>query len=311
MLINKFNWRKTGRLFEADLPGLTHGSHPCIIHYRDDTFIVAFTCRDANQKSHVFLSYANVSEGQILLQGEPVLALSPGDAGYFDCDGVISGCLLNDKGQYYLYFVGWQNLPDGLWLCDTGRAILDPDRLQLKKEFLGPVFGRDRNHPLFAAATAFYITDEGQWHTWYNSGIKWEKEADGWHHRYGLHHAVSSNGLDWACDAGMCIPFADEYEYAFGRPSVVSWESSFHMWFAHRATQNISTYRMGYATSQDGVNWDRNDSISGIDVSDTGWDSEMICYPCVFEHKGCKYMLYNGNGYGRTGFGLAVLDEEL
>ena len=41
------------------------------------------------------------------------------------------------------------------------------------------------------------------------------------------------------------------------------------------------------------------------------WDSEMICYPYVFEHKDDLYMLYNGNDYGKTGFGLAVLEGSL
>lgn len=291
------------------LPGFTHGSHPCIIHMRDDEFIVAFTCRDSQCKSHIFLSYAEVSEGKVVLKGKPKLALAPGYAGYFDCDGVISGCLLKNLDQYYLYYVGWQNLPHGLWICDTGRAVLDPDKLTLEREFPGPVLGRDRNHPLFAAATAFFITKDGLWHTWYNSGLLWEKTAHGWHHRYGIHHGVSKDGIDWVCDPGMCIPFADDYEYAFGRPSVVFWDDLFHMWFAHRATKEIDTYRIGYASSKDGLNWCRDDALSGIDVSSQGWDSEMICYPSVFQHQGYGYMLYNGNGYGRTGFGLAVLGE--
>ncbi len=41
-----------------------------------------------------------------------------------------------------------------------------------------------------------------------------------------------------------------------------------------------------------------------------GWDSEMIDYPFDFDHKGHRYMLYNGNGYGKTGFWLAVLEKE-
>jgi hypothetical protein len=170
--------------------------------------------------------------------------------------------------------------------------------------------GRDRYHPLFAAATAFFITEDEVWHTWYNSGLSWKKKDGVWHHKYGLHHAVSRNGLDWVPLAGMAIPFADKYEYAFGRPSVVKWGGIFHMWFAHRATKDIPTYRIGYACSEDGMSWHRDDSLAGIEVSPSGWDSEMICYPCVFEHKGIRYMLYNGNGYGRTGFGLAVLEEE-
>ena len=54
----------------------------------------------------------------------------------------------------------------------------------------------------------------------------------------------------------------------------------------------------------------RNDELAGIDVSPEGWDSEMICYPYIFEHRGLLYMLYNGNGYGKTGFGLAVMGDD-
>lgn len=305
-----FNWKKKGLLFRPEIPGFTHGSHPCIIHLEGDHFIVAFTGRDADQKSHIFLSYAEVSNGIIELKGKPRMALAPGAPGYFDCDGVISGCFVRHEGKYYLYFVGWQNLPEGLWLCDTGRAVLDIDNFSLKKEFSGPVLGRDKSNPLFAAATAFYITKDGLWQTWYNSGISWEKTSTGWNHKYGFHYASSKDGIDWVCRPEMVIPFADKYEYAFGRPSVVHWDGLYHMWFAHRATKEFATYRMGFASSKDGVKWERNDAISGIDVSEQGWDSEMICYPSVFKHKGHKYMLFNGNGYGKTGFGFAVMEAK-
>lgn len=305
--IQEFNWEKKGLLKAPTISGYTHCSHPTIIHVKDDNFIVAFTSRDSNQKSHIFLSKALVSNSVIELLGEPKLALKPGAMGYFDCDGVISGCLIKNNDKYYLYYVGWQNLPDNLWICDTGRAILNIEDLELDKEFLGPVFGRDKDNPLFAAATAFYITEDGQWNSWYNTGISWKKTDSGLKHFYGIHHATSVDGIAWKSNPNFCIPFADKYEYAFGRPSVVYWNNLYHMWFAHRASKDISTYRIGFASSKDGLKWNRNDSISGIDVSSDGWDSEMICYPCVFEHKGYKYMLYNGNDYGKTGFGYALL----
>jgi hypothetical protein len=304
-----FSWNKVGMIFEPNIAGFTHGSHPCAIHLKDDVFIVAFTCRDSRQRSHIFLSYATVSEERMLLTGNPKMALGYGEPGYFDCDGVISVCFVKHNDRYFLYYVGWQNLPDGLWICDTGRALLDTNELSLRREFLGPVLGRDKSNPLFAAATAFHIR-ENVWHTWYNSGIRWEKTEQGWRHYYGIHHAQSNDGIDWTCDPGLCIPFADEYEYAFGRPSVYFHEGVYFMWFAHRATRDIPTYRIGFASSHDGLKWYRNDALAGIDVSSDGWDSEMICYPYVFEHRGSMYMLYNGNGYGRTGFGLAVLEKD-
>jgi hypothetical protein len=301
-----FSWRKKGLLYTPEANGFSHGSHPCAIPMGGDRFIFAFTRRDADQRSHIFLTHAQVRDGHVTLLGKPKQALSPGEPCRFDCDGAISVCLVAHGGAIHLYYVGWQNLPEGLWICDTGRAILDPEALTLTREFNGPVLGRDKDNPLFAAATAFHVGDV--WQTWYNSGISWTKTATGWKHHYGIHYAHSRDGVDWTCLPGMCLPFADEYEYAFGRPCVIRREGTYFMWYAHRATRTTDSYRMGFATSEDGRAWHRQDRLSGIDVSPSGWDSEMVCYPCVFEHEGLFYMLYNGNGYGKTGFGLAVLE---
>ena len=305
-----FPWHKQGLIFEPGGDDFSHGSHPCAIHILRDRFVVAFTRRDSRQRSHIFLSNAIVSEGRVELLGIAKLALWPGDPCHFDCDGVISVCFVKSGGTIYLYYVGWQNLPDGLWICDTGRAILEESTLTLKREFPGPVLGRDKSNPLFAAATAFHVSGD-LWQTWYNSGIRWEKTALGWKHHYGIHYAHSNNGVDWICEPGMCLPFADEYEYAFGRPSVIHREKTYFMWYAHRATRTIDTSRIGFASSVDGRHWVRNDALSGIDVSPSGWDNEMICYPSVFEHKSKMYMLYNGNGYGKTGFGFAVMESQI
>ena len=69
-------------------------------------------------------------------------------------------------------------------------------------------------------------------------------------------------------------------------------------------------YRLGYAESADGVRWERLDHLAGMERSDEGWDSVMIAYPFVYEHRGVKHLLYNGNGFGETGIGYAVLDED-
>jgi hypothetical protein len=104
----------------------------------------------------------------------------------------------------------------------------------------------------------------------------------------------------------LIIPLLDEYEHSFGRPSVIKIDGTYHMWFAHRGTKDYTTYRIGYAASADGQIWTRDDKLSGISISDNGWDSESICYPYLVEHDGVLFMLYNGNNYGETGFGYAV-----
>ena len=80
------------------------------------------------------------------------------------------------------------------------------------------------------------------------------------------------------------------------------------MWFSYRSGSG-EKYRIGYATSENGSSWTIDLENSGIDVSKNGWDCEMIEYPFVFDHDEKTYMLYNGNDYGRSGFGLAILGE--
>jgi sucrose-6-phosphate hydrolase SacC (GH32 family) len=86
----------------------------------------------------------------------------------------------------------------------------------------------------------------------------------------------------------------------------------FHMFFCFRQPNDFRnnparSYRIGHATSDDLVEWKRTDSTLRLDCSASGWDSEMLCYPHVFGMDGEIYMLYNGNNFGRRGFGVAQL----
>ncbi len=138
---------------------------------------------------------------------------------------------------------------------------------------------------------------------WYTSCTGWSMVTGKPRHRYHIKYAESDNGIHWRRGGLVAINYADDSEYAIARPSVVKDPEIWRMWFSYRG----EAYRIGYAESIDGKSWKRLDHLAGIDVSAMGWDSEMIEYPFVFDHKGQRYMLYNGNDYGRTGFGIAVL----
>jgi predicted GH43/DUF377 family glycosyl hydrolase len=69
------------------------------------------------------------------------------------------------------------------------------------------------------------------------------------------------------------------------------------------------SYRIGYASSDDLLHWKRDDTKAGITISEEGWDSEMISYAHVFEFNNNMYMIYQGNGFGRYGIGLAILEN--
>ncbi len=140
---------------------------------------------------------------------------------------------------------------------------------------------------------------------WYGSTLSWSSENGEMVHV--IKYATSNDAVRWQ-KHGVAIPFSLGVAQAFSRPTVVIDNSGYHMWYSFRSG-NGTAYRIGYAHSFDGTNWTRKHTEAGIDISGSGWDSEMICYPFVFDFSGKRYMLYNGNGYGKTGIGLATLEH--
>ena len=137
---------------------------------------------------------------------------------------------------------------------------------------------------------------------WYVSGTEWQVTAAGPRHRYHIKYAESRDGARWDRRGLVCIDYQSPDEYAFGRPCVIKDADRYRMWYSRRG----ESYRMGYAESRDGIVWSREDERCVLDVSsDQGWDAEMVAYPVVADVAGERFMLYNGNGYGRTGIGLA------
>jgi len=155
----------------------------------------------------------------------------------------------------------------------------------------------------FLTASPFVSIEDGRWRMWYVSASEWRQGPAGPRHYYNIRYAESADGAAWTRDGTVCLDYATPEEYAFARPWVVREAGGYRMWFAVRG----DAYAIGLAESADGVRWTRR-AEGGLKGSGTGWDSEMVEYPALFAHGGRHYMLYNGNGYGRTGVGLAVLD---
>ena len=148
---------------------------------------------------------------------------------------------------------------------------------------------------------------------YYTSGLAWHKINDRFEHTYTIRLATSKDGIHWDRDYINIIEPNDNFE-CISNPSLLKINNVYHMWFCYKGSVGFrgkgkNSYRIGYASSRDLVNWVRNDRLSGIDLSSSGWDSEMIEYPHVREIENNYYMFYNGNGFGKSGFGYAKLIE--
>jgi len=305
-------WKKLGRIFCASGQNefmVTGGRAPVPLHLRDDVYRIYFSSYDVSGRGRIFSLELGVDkpDGIVNLVTQPIIDI--GATGFFDDNGIIPSDVLRVGDAIYLYTIGFSIKNRLLFDAATGLAISsDGDRTFQKLN--GPVLDRGVDDPCFAASPTVMREGDG-WRMWYVSCDHWLPRGNGFRHFYNIKHRRSQDGIYWEPRATVCIDYANEYEYAISRPSVIRDDrGGYRMWYSFRAQPDIETYRIGYAESADGLTWTRLDARAGIDVSDSGWDSEMICYPRVFEHQGRLHMLYNGNGYGKSGFGLAVLEED-
>jgi hypothetical protein len=278
---------------------------PFAENVRGDLYRVYFAARDKHNRSngaYVVIDITNPKE--ILdMSKEPVLV--PGDLGSFDDDGALPSWLVDHGNVKYMYYIGYNIGVTVPFRNHVGLAISLDGGVSFHKVSRAPVLERNEVDPYLTLSPCVLIED-GLWRMWYTSGTKWVEATDGKpKHYYHIKYAESTDGIHWDRQGVVCIDYGSSDEYAIARPCVIKDDGLYRMWYCHRG----ESYRIGYAESRDGIQWVRKDEEVGMDVSESGWDSEMIEYPFVFDHRGERYMLYNGNGYGKTGMGLAVLED--
>lgn len=288
----------------------SHAQLPIVDFANDRGWRIYFATRDASNRSNI--SYVEVEAGRpenILYEHNQTL-LPFGKLGTFDESGLMPLCVVNHQGMKYLYYAGWTIRSTITYHNSIGLAISRDNGRSYEKFAEGPLFDIRPNEPYFTG-TANVLVENGLWRMWYQSCTKWELLDGQPEPFYHIKYAESADGIRWRREGTVAIDYKDESEGGICSASVINEGGVYKMWYSYRRARDyrrnrLNSYRIGYAESSDGVSWTRRDQDAGIDVSDDGWDSEMIAYPFVLLQSKEKYLFYNGNGFGRTGFGYAV-----
>jgi hypothetical protein len=301
-------WTKIGKIFSPDGSidwMLSHAALPFADYLGNDQYKIYFCARDKHSRAQIgyILTQINDFTNILGISEEPVISL--GRLGSFDDSGLTSSWIVDNGSRKYQYYSGWSLGVTVPFYFYIGLAISEDGGKTFTKVSESPILGRNNIDP-YLTASPCVIWENGKWRMWYVSGVKWEVENGRPKHYYHIKYAESKDGISWKREGIVSIDFKSNDEYAISRPCVIKDNSVYKMWYSYRG----KAYRIGYAESHDGIRWVRKDEEAGIDVSESGWDSEMIEYPFVFDHNGERYMLYNGNDYGKTGFGLARLIED-
>jgi len=298
-------WTKKGLLFKTD----NYASIPCAFHLKDNLYRIYYSSRNPKNQTQPYYIDSIIDNGEIKLIGtastNPILDL--GNIGTFDDSGIMPSSIIRNNDEVWMYYIGWNPQITVSYRLSIGLAISRDGGATFKKYSEGPLLDRSLSEPYFNTAP-FVLKDNNIWKMWYISCTGWVMDNGKTEPIYNVKYCESSNGIDWVKNNITCIDYTDQIE-CIGRPYVLKHGETYEMYFSNRKKINYrndknSSYKISNAVSKDGIHW----SDYQMDILEYGedWDQEMREYCCVFKHKNYIYMIYNGNNFGKEGFGYAI-----
>jgi hypothetical protein len=317
------NWTKLGHLFDPDDHRLPDGctafaQSPQALVFDDFVRIYFSTRRPEPDGQYLsFVTYADVDrQMRTVLRTADHSVMPLGGLGCFDEHGIFPINVVRHDGAVRAYTCGWSRRVSVPVETAIGLAISRDGGQTFERVGTGPVMGPAPDEP-FLVGDPFVLFHDGLWRMWYIFGTGWApaNAADSRPARvYKIACATSTDGHSWKREGRPIVADRLSPDECQALPTVFACDGRWHMYFCYRHATDFRTnaaraYRLGYAYSDDLRQWTREDASAGIDVSPDGWDSEMQCYPHVFWCGEQVYMLYNGNAFGRAGFGVARLER--
>ena len=318
-------WDKKGCIFDPTQCALPFG---CFAYAKSpqavamDGFRRVYFSSCSQDKSGKYLSHVcyadfslDLSEFREVNRHE-VIAL--GELGAFDEHGIFPVHIFKaEESELWAYTTGWSRRISVSAESAIGLAVSKDCGRTFQKMDAGPIMSASLHEP-FLVADPFVLKVGAQFHMWYIFGLRWIS-ADRGHQAervYKIAHATSTNGVNWKREGLPVIEDSIGIDECQALPSVLEVNGIYHMVFCYRDAVGFRMergkgYRLGYAYSHDLVRWLRNDSLLGLPLSGNDWDGEMMCYPHLFNLNGRVGLLYNGNNFGRGGFGLAILKSDI
>jgi hypothetical protein len=284
----------------------SHCQNPFVQPLSGSRYRVHFAARDEKNRSRGAWADVEVQNDRLVTVGTATSpSLDLGRLGAFDDCGAMPGSLVTHQGRLLMYYTGWTLARAVPFFFFIGVAESHDGGETFQRLSESPVLGRNHHDP-FLTGAPWVISENGRLRMWYISGTEWvagATEGEAPTHYYSVKHATSDDGMIWQTNKQLCLPYVDN-EHAIARPVVTLVDGGYRMIYSARRLGE--TYRIYSATSDDGLSWQR-DGRPMIDVAPSGWDSEMICYGSRLDSSRGSFLLYNGNAYGKDGFGAAHL----
>ena len=316
-------WKKLGKIFDPTQHTLANdcvdfAQSPQVLVF-DDFVRIYFSTRqsDASGKFISHISFVEMDkEFKNIKKISNHTVIKMGKLGCYDEHGIFPFNVLKDEGKVLGFIGGWNRRISVDIETSIGLAISNDDGFTFTRIGDGPVLSSTLDEP-FLVGDPFVLKINDEYNMWYIYGVRWIQNPNNnvRERVYKIGHAKSNDAVSWIKTNRQIVSDKLNEDECQALPSVIYHNNKYHMVFCYRQAigfreNSKDAYRLGYAYSTDGINWIRDDANVGIDVTKDDWDSDMMCYPHLCRCNGKIYLLYNGNNFGKTGFGLSELIED-
>lgn len=266
---------------------------------------------DSNMVSRVGFVDVSIKDPTKILRVSQTPSLDIGKPGTFDDNGVVPVSILDLEDRIRLYYVGFQLGVKVPYFMFTGVAESTDGGETFQRVKQTPVLERTAEQ-LYARCGTFVDITSNKYISYYIGSI-----GEGWTITnegkkvplYTLKYAESDDGINWQDDENSKIlSFQNEDEHGFGRPFV--WKEGNITYMLSSVRTLSSGYSIGLAKCENGKEWNRIDNeieFVGGSEEQNSWESQNRSFPVLINLEGKKFIIYNGNKTGMSGFGIAQL----
>jgi len=316
-------WKKIGQIFNPIDYKLSNecmffAQSPQTLVFKDFVRIYFSTRKkDFNGKYLSYISFIdyNIEKNEIInISSHNVIEL--GKLGTYDEHGIFPLNIFKEENNRIMgYIGGWNRRKSVSVETSIGISQSYDNGLTFNRLGNGPILTASINEP-FLVGDPFVAKYNNIYYMWYIYGKEWivankNQEAE---RVYKIGYAISNDGINWEKQNRQIISDKIDITECQAMPTVIDYDKKYHMIFCYRhafdfRTDKKKSYKLGYALSDDLKQWDRDDNMLNINFEENEWDSNMQCYPHLFHYKKEIYLLYNGNEFGKYGFGIAILEK--
>ena len=306
------HWKKLGLVYGPDGSSdwaKSHAIAPTPIAINETVIRVFVTFLDALGVGRPGYVDVAANDPTQVLKVSPNPLLDIGEPGTFDENGVLAcSIVVSPSGAWYMYYVGFELGMKMRYRMLTGLAVSRDYGESFERASQVPILERTDKEPFFRCAP-FCSIEGRRYRLWYVGGGAWTTVAGKSVPIYDIRYAESKDGIRWPPKGALQIGVSNCDEHGFGRPYVIPREGGGYRMFYSVRRRSVGGYRLGYAESDDGFQWNRMDEELNLGVSAAGFDSDAIMYAAPFYVAGQLYLFYNGNDFGKDGFAVAIQQQ--